>query len=221
MNNLNLNDKNQVEAWQKFVGVSVDGSFGEKTRLATVIFQRENNLRCDGKVGINTLAVAKAQGFLLPEAKAVSLAQDAIQFVLPESGPGFCGYNRERNGRDQYGTRETIEAIKRIGAEWFKSESNCPVQIGDISRQGGGNFPPHATHKDGKAFDARPVRTDSKMLPVTIFEGVYDRARTAKLFRLIKQLIPTSSILFNDKELIRLKLCKRAKGHDNHFHVFL
>ena len=55
-----------VAAWQKFVGVSIDGEFGEKTAAATRFFQSENGLRADGIVGAQTLTIAQQLGFVVP-----------------------------------------------------------------------------------------------------------------------------------------------------------
>ena len=66
-----------------------------------------------------------------------------INVVLPESGPGFRTYNREEDGVDQVGLAETVQFIQDLGVEWEK-QSSVPFQVGDLSREGGGEFPgPH------------------------------------------------------------------------------
>ena len=145
-----------------------------------------------------------------------------IATLLQESGMGFTTYNRERAGADQYGTEDTIAAIKTLGLAWWAVtllSSAPPIQIGDISRKGGGKFSPHQTHRTGRDVDLRPFRTDGKLSPVTYRDTVYDRETTRKLARLIKTIYRDAVILFNDPEIIKDGLSKASAGHDNHFHV--
>ena len=141
-----------------------------------------------------------------------------INTVLPESGPGFCTYNREEGGVDQVGLPETVQFIIDVGAEWEK-ESEVPFQVGDLSREGGGSFPPHSAHQNGTEADLRPFRKDGQMLPTNINDSSYDRARTRQWVQLVKKMNPEAVILFNDSELIREGLTRYYKGHHNHLHL--
>jgi hypothetical protein len=215
---LEKNDRGDlVKAWQRFVGATPDGHFGDNTVKATKSFQAENNLREDGKVGVNTLAVAKSKGF----GGAEQLPDTGAYTVLPESGTGFVGYNRERGGADQYGTAWTIAAIIELAGLWFEICPGVPVQIGDISRRGGGAFPPHSSHRNGRDFDVRPIRRDGKLLPCTIKDANYDQARTEMFVRLVRRKFPQATIYFNDRNLINKGLTERCPGHENHLHFRL
>lgn len=141
-----------------------------------------------------------------------------ISEVLPESGPGFCTYNREAGGKDQVALAETIKFVTDLGLEWEK-ESEVPFQVGDMSRQGGGDFPPHSAHKNGTEADLRPFRKDGEMLPTNINDPSYDRGRTRQWVKLVKKLNPQAVVLFNDPELIREGLTRYYKGHHNHLHL--
>jgi peptidoglycan hydrolase-like protein with peptidoglycan-binding domain len=61
-----------VEAWQKFLVRQLslpwepNGTFGPKTRDATLAFQAREGLEVDGKVGDDTVARARALGFVEP-----------------------------------------------------------------------------------------------------------------------------------------------------------
>lgn len=55
-----------VKQWQKFLGVTVDGTFGARTAEATRFWQARNGLRADGIVGAQTLKIAQNLGFVLP-----------------------------------------------------------------------------------------------------------------------------------------------------------
>lgn len=141
-----------------------------------------------------------------------------INTTLPESGPGFRTYNREENGVDQVGLPETVAFIQRLGAEWEK-ESEVPFQVGDLSRAGGGPFPPHEAHQNGTEADLRPFRKDGAMEPTNINDPSYDRAKTRQWCKLVKQMDPDATILFNDSQLIKEGLTRFYKGHHNHMHL--
>lgn len=141
-----------------------------------------------------------------------------INTTLPESGPGFRTYNREENGVDQVGLPETVAFIQRLGAEWEK-ESEVPFQVGDLSRAGGGPFPPHEAHQNGTEADLRPFRKDGAMAPTNINDESYDRAKTRQWCQLVKRIDPGATILFNDSQLIKEGLTRYYKGHHNHMHL--
>jgi hypothetical protein len=147
-------------------------------------------------------------------------ANPDINTVLPESGPGFRTYRREENGADQVGLPSTIEFLVNLGKEW-EAQSDVPFQIGDISRQGGGPFPPHEAHQSGTECDLRPFRKDGAMEPTQVSDPSYDRARTREWCKLVKRLAPNATILFNDSQLIKEGLTRYHKGHHNHLHLGL
>jgi murein endopeptidase len=113
----------------------------------------------------------------------------------------------------------TINAIIAIGRAWFLLHPEIPIQIGDISRRGGGAFPPHASHSKGKDFDVRPLRKDDRMDPVTIGDAAYDTMRSEEAIQLVLGRHPGATVFFNDQRLIKKGLTKHAAGHHNHFHV--
>ncbi|MFN8609202.1 MAG: penicillin-insensitive murein endopeptidase [Vulcanimicrobiota bacterium] len=142
-----------------------------------------------------------------------------INTTLPESGVGYRTYNREENGVDQVGLPEMIAFIQRLGVEWDKESSELPFQVGDISRAGGGDFPPHEAHKNGTEADLRPFRKDGAMEPTNINDPSYDRDKTRQWCQLVKRLDPGATILFNDSQLIKEGLTRYYKGHHNHLHL--
>ena len=143
-----------------------------------------------------------------------------INTVLPESGVGFCTYNREEGGVDQVGLPSTIDFLVNLGQDWAK-QSEVPFQVGDISHAGGGDFPPHEAHKSGNEADLRPFRLDGAMLPTNINDQNYDRGRTRLWVQLVKEKNPDAVVLFNDPQLIKEGLTKYYKGHGNHLHLRL
>lgn len=144
-----------------------------------------------------------------------------INTQLPESGDGFVTNNRGANGEFQFGQQASIEAAIAVAAIWGGVHSERPLSIGQISKKGGGEFPPHLSHRLGVDIDVRPMRTDGANEPVTIDEAQYDRALTTELIDLWWENAPVQAVFFNDPTVIAAKLSQFVKGHGNHFHVRL
>ena len=144
-----------------------------------------------------------------------------IDVQLAESGTGFVTNNRCDNGACQFGQQSTIDAALVVGEAWNKSHSDRPFSIGQISKKGGGPFPPHKSHRLGVDVDVRPMRRDGKNEPVTITDPEFDRELTTSLITLWWQKAPVQAVFFNDPTVIAAGLGQFVNGHHNHFHVRL
>ena len=194
------------------------GIFGSKTQAALIQFQIKHELEPNGILTDETYRLL----FKSP-APVVSVkphgTNNEIDVVLPINGKGFATYNREPQGADQFGTQLTINAIISLAKDWFLMHPDVPLQFGNISRHGGGKFPPHKSHQKGRDVDVRPIRKDNQMAAVTINEAAYDAKRTEDLVKLLRGKFPGIKILFNDKNLVAKGLTKKFPGHDNHLHI--
>jgi hypothetical protein len=139
----------------------------------------------------------------------------AVATLLPRIGDGFKAYAVSQK---QFGTANTIENLTRLAAA-FKETTGKIVGIGEIAIKGGGKFFPHEGHR-GTTADLRPIRVDGGGGAVR-FDDLknYDREATRRLVQIIKAENPGAIVLFNDPQLIREGLTRRAKGHDNHLDV--
>lgn len=144
-----------------------------------------------------------------------------INTQLPANSAGFVTNNRGANGECQFGQQSTIDAALNVGTTWNGNHSQRPFSIGQISKKGGGPFPPHKSHRLGVDVDVRPMRLDGKNEPVTIADTEYDRALTTALITLWWQKAPVQSVFFNDPTAIAAGLSQFVNGHHNHFHVRL
>jgi peptidoglycan hydrolase-like protein with peptidoglycan-binding domain len=190
------------------------GRFDDATEAAVRQLQQQHGLEASGIV---SPATYRALAAAVPPI-TLTMSGAAIDTVLPESGRGFTTFNREPGGADQVGVASTILAIQTIGAAWA-STHDCTIFVGDISRRGGGSFPPHSAHKDGRDVDMRPFRHHGEPGPTNINEPSYDHALTRELVVLIRQKFVAAMILFNDPLLVADGLTRRFAGHDNHLHV--
>jgi peptidoglycan hydrolase-like protein with peptidoglycan-binding domain len=204
------------------------GTFGPRTRNGLITFQMDHNLEPNGILNDETYRVLFAHlapGPLAPDADEPvgggAFDTGGIASVLPERGPGFQTYNREPGGGDQVGTLSTISAVVALGGAWLLLQPEIPIQVGDISRAGGGPFPPHVAHRRGREVDLRPMRNDGLLAPTTIDDASYDPGLTEALVDLVRATHDGVTILFNDPRLVEAGKARRSGGHHNHLHLKL
>jgi conjugal transfer mating pair stabilization protein TraG len=138
-----------------------------------------------------------------------------VQTVLPRSGAGFRSYSPQSQ---QYGTASLVSELAQSSAAW-SARGGSPVNIGDISRRGGGDLPGHDTHEVGRQVDVRPFRHDGSNQPTNWQSRSYDREQTRNYIEFMKERNPGMTVLFNDPVLVREGLTKPYRGHDNHLHL--
>jgi len=193
------------------------GVFGPQTNNALKAFQQQHGITPTGILNDETYKglLLAAPGAIPKETSSIT----SVDTVLPESGIGFTTYNREPGGADQVGRAATIRNVQALGELWSTKHPSRPVAIGDISRRGGGPFPPHATHKDGLDVDMRPLTNNGINEQTNIGAANYSHEATRELIVLIRDNFDVEVVFFNDPLTISEGLTKHAKGHDNHVHV--
>jgi conjugal transfer mating pair stabilization protein TraG len=139
-----------------------------------------------------------------------------VNTFLPREGLGYKTYSRDEC---RWGKASTIKAPETIARKWYTKYPNTPIYIGNISRKGGGDLPPHKSHKTGIDVDIKPFHSENNALPVTWMDKGYDQKKTKELIELIISSYRIQYIFFNDPELIKKKLCTYWVGHDNHLHI--
>lgn len=188
------------------------GTFGQFTEDALKRFQTSYNVTSPaGVFDVDTYWGLQVVAPLSEHAE--------VDTMLPESGTGFRTYGRE-GGTDQYGRRETIEALIRLGELWNDVHPDRPFQIGDISHSGGGDFPPHVSHRTGVDVDIRPFRKDGELAPVRVDQPkLYDAALTREFIEFVKLRYPSAVIALQNPTLLAAKLTVNWDGHMDHMHV--
>jgi hypothetical protein len=147
--------------------------------------------------------------------------------LMPAGGAGQGFHNFEladTKDTHDYGTDWMAGTIRDAGV-WYRDNylashsSAAPLTINDVSLPRGGNTPDHDGHETGLSCDCRLPRTDGNTGGVThASTGDYDQDATRAMLQAIRHQPMVTRMLFNDADLIRGGLCKRASGHDNHFH---
>jgi conjugal transfer mating pair stabilization protein TraG len=137
-----------------------------------------------------------------------------VTSVLPRSGEGFRTYSAPAR---QYGTESVVIELRASSAEWAR-RGGSPVNIGDVSKSGGGGISGHEAHEQGRQVDIRPFRRDGGNAPVTWQSRAYDREQTRNYIEFMKDRNPGTTVLFNDPVLVKEGLTQKYEGHDNHLH---
>jgi peptidoglycan hydrolase-like protein with peptidoglycan-binding domain len=193
------------------------GLFGPQTDSALKAFQLQHGIQPTAVLDDETYrALLLAAPNAIPKGLSTSTSVDT---VLPASGIGYTTYNREPGGADQVGRASTIRHIQELGELWAGAHPNRVIAVGDISRRGGGPFPPHATHKDGMDVDVRPLTNNGVNEPTNIGAANFSHEATREMILLIRDKFDIEVVFFNDPLTIQEGLTKHAKGHDNHVHV--
>lgn len=194
------------------------GLYGPQTEEALRMFQRVHGLNPNGVLTDETYQalLTTSSASVPPITTGNSLSVDTL---LPPVGRGFTTYRRSPGGADQFGRASTIRALIALGDAWAGRHDRPRVQIGDISRRGGGPFPPHAAHQRGNEADIRPMRNDNLEAPVRWDSLAYSHTLTRELVQLIRANNPGVVIFFNDPALISERLTQRLVGHDDHLHL--
>ena len=189
---------------KRAAGLTVDGVFGERTRLALVTFQRHASVSATGVAG------------------PVTWGALVWHYELPRfTASGLCDYSAG-NGPANWGTAATIAQLEAAANVVYRRGLGR-VALGDASLEHGADIPGHVTHERGLDVDVRPMRVanDQCSWGTNWRFSTYDRNATRALIQAIRASAPghVKLIYFNDPVLIREGLTRWYEGHEDHLHV--
>jgi len=185
------------------------GFFGPKTEEALIEFQLKHGIEGTGILDVNT--------YRLLHITEATVSSTGVDVMLPSIGEGYKTYSDD--GNDHFGLASTIRALQDIARLWKQKHPDILLQIGDISRKGGGSFlPVHKSHRNGVDVDVRPIKKDGSEGGVHMNDTRYSHELTKELVQIARQLHPGMMILFNDPKLIRAGLTRPFPGHSDHLH---
>ena len=186
-------------------GLTVDGVYGEPTRVAIATFQRHMGATVTGATD------------------AVTWRRLLWHYELPQWGTstGLCDYS-VGNGTANWGTGTAIGQLE-AAAKRIYDAGYGRVPVGDASFEHGGDIPGHQSHEQGMDIDLRPMRVANNQCTWggSYRLSNYDRTATRALVKAIRATAPrhVKLIYFNDPVLIREGLTTWYSGHDDHIHV--
>jgi tetratricopeptide (TPR) repeat protein len=199
-------------------------ALGARYEEAALFFYRElgdktankdlyaKSLDCYARVG--TRVARKPIGALNPG------GDPGINSLLPTEGAGYITFNRAAAAPGLYGRPPLIDFIRNVGAAWATRHPDLKLVVGDLSHQGGGPFPPHLDHQDGREVDIWAVSNSGIVEPTNIYAPNYSRELTKELVMLIKEKYPSAAIYFDDPSFVAEGLTKATLDHDNYMHIF-
>lgn len=185
-------------------------------RLFQSIILGSTKLRGDGRVDPGGMT----QAFLE--------ASNAPQWMkMPAQGTGFR--NEEVMGQPydyhDYGTDWTSNVIRAAGVHYELAyrrgrSSIAPIVINDVSLPKGGDTRDHSGHESGNAVDLMLPRKGGNYGGITWRSSAYDRAAAEATLRALRvhPWVDRNTLYFNDPQLMAKRLCRYARGHDNHIH---
>lgn len=113
-----------------------------------------------------------------------------------------------------WGTSKTVRLIQTAIANYRKRSKGGPkVHVGDVSRRGGGPFPPHKSHQHGRDVDVGFVLKGTHKDTVRFVDANASNLDVLRSYRLIKAFIDTNEVryVFVDYGVQKL-LYEYAKG---------
>ncbi|MEO1234135.1 MAG: penicillin-insensitive murein endopeptidase [Myxococcota bacterium] len=142
---------------------------------------------------------------------------------LPDVGPGYRHFRgSDPVDHDDWGSLALLTCIESVGRALRRQ--NIRLDIGDLSLRGGGRFPPHASHQNGRDVDLRYIRKDRRLSPLDLrFQpDEYDPGATRDMIETFFEKCNVE-LMFADVERLRFDVRDRpilpAAGHSNHLHV--
>jgi peptidoglycan hydrolase-like protein with peptidoglycan-binding domain len=202
------------------------GNFGPLTEGSLKSFQQAQGQPPDGVLTLASYLTLRALAPDAPPAISPPTDGDAtrINVQLPRGGPGFI-IKSGSSAVHQFGTERTIRRFMAFASEWITKGGEFPLRTGEISKLGGGLYPPHigSGHSNGIAVDIGLFRRDRENVPTNIHEPSYDRALTQRLITVLDESPLVSLMIFNDPQIKASKKLHHDRAgvnvHDNHIHA--
>jgi LysM repeat protein len=133
-------------------------------------------------------------GEVLPAFRPIEVATGGVM-THAQRLPAGEGYLIKR-AHNVWGTPRTIELLQRALATYRRAAAAAgpAVRIGDISRRGGGEFPPHLSHRDGRDVDVGYVLKGSAAHVERFVPARRDTLDVARSWRLIEAFLATGEV---------------------------
>jgi LysM repeat protein len=168
--------------------------------LAALLDQQDGAIADPNHVRAGQRLVLYVDGGLVPDflppepgrsaPKKVGGARGKVAVALPPSE-----HVHIRRPRAAYGTPKTIDLVQRAVSQYRRAHKGAPkVVIGDISRKGGGQLHPHASHQTGRDIDLGYVVRGPGHERVGKLS--YARIDVARTWALIEAFIDTKQVVY-------------------------
>ncbi|MGB1012609.1 MAG: penicillin-insensitive murein endopeptidase [Nannocystaceae bacterium] len=112
-----------------------------------------------------------------------------------------------KHPRLSWGTSNTVRTIQQAISSYSRRAKGGPkIHVGDISKKGGGKFPPHLSHQDGRDVDIGYVLTGKQKDEIKFRRANKKNLDVARTWRLLKTFLDTGQVryIFMDYRLQKL-----------------
>jgi len=140
---------------------------------------------------------------------------------LPADGNGFHQKTDSRVGR--YSTDHTVKFVQNLSEQLVAEQVTDLLIVGDISKQGGGFFPPHVSHQNGLDVDLGYIQvgateTDHEHFAKNLVSGhrLSSRFSVAQNWKLVADAVNTNwTYLILAHPAVKKAFCKMAETSPN------
>lgn len=178
--------KSKADTWRDHIAVrrgDTLGALARKHRVELADLLRWNGLRETSPIRAGDRLIIERPG---QKPKAVSVGRSTggrlEHGVWLDRGPGY----RLRFPKNAYGTEHVVTTLRRCAKRVHdRFDGTADILYGDLSRPGGGRFPPHESHQSGRDADVGYYLADNVQnatMHVVRADGV-DYAKTWALLR--------------------------------------
>lgn len=165
-------------------------------------------------------------GLDFPPHIELGLGGNAVDTPMPP-GPGWTVRNRSRS----YGTPRTIAGVRAALQRYYDVRPQGPrIAVWDISRRGGGEFPPHVSHQTGRDVDVKtPGWPNVNCAATWALIRAFDQDPKVKVIffsRTLQECVAQAADDIGEgalaKQLLQVRggrLVRHWAGHRSHLHV--
>ncbi len=187
----------------------------ERNRITHVVVHGENLGSIAEKYGLSPKELERYQRGKLEDRNALREGQRLVVWADGRIVRGFGGVDVD-TGRlpdgmqlppgkhyvvkweaGAWGTRKTISVIQNAIASYKKRSPGGPkIHIGDISKRGGGKFPPHLSHQFGRDVDIGYVLTGADANETKFRHAHSKNLDVPRTWALIKSFIDSDEVTY-------------------------
>ena len=132
---------------------------------------------------------------------------------LPSSGYAYISHTSSWR---QWGQPRMVSGLIALGRKWRNAHPGKHLDYGDISKRGGGYFPPHVSHRLGVDVDTRPITTSGSAGYTSVGWRNYSTYYNIQYARMQRTCWRVRLMLHNNR---RIPGCTYWRNHANHFHT--
>ncbi len=138
---------------------------------------------------------------------------EASYVLLPSRGTGYYSYVSSYR---RWGQPRMVNGLITMGRRWRASHPGKTLRYGDISKRGGGYFPPHVSHRYGIDVDMSPITTSGSAGITSVGYRSYSTYYNIQFARLQRAVWRVRVMLHNNRRIPGVTFWP---GHYNHFHT--